>query len=134
MRTEYQDKLHACYPQLYIQKPCFECGCGWYKLIDQLSVKLEIMITALKIKDGVKEIADDDPRLPIYCVQCKEKYGGLRFYMSVATDEMYELIDHVEVASEKTCEDCGGVGESYQEKGWIMTLCKPCIIERLSCK
>lgn len=57
--------------------------------------------------------------------QVKEKYGGLRFYMTSGTDEIFDLIKKAEELSYKTCENCGEPG--YQRSGgWIYTLCDTC--------
>jgi len=57
--------------------------------------------------------------------QVKEKFGSLRFYMTIGTDEIYELIDKAEALSCKTCEECGESGEA-RSGGWIRTLCDTC--------
>ena len=57
--------------------------------------------------------------------QVKEKYGGLRFYMTCGTDEIFDLIEKAEALSYKTCEECGEPGEE-RNTGWIRTLCDTC--------
>ncbi len=57
--------------------------------------------------------------------QVKEKYGGLRFYMTCGTDEIFDLIEEAEALSYKTCEECGEPGEE-RNTGWIRTLCDTC--------
>ena len=57
--------------------------------------------------------------------QVKEKFGGLRFYMTCGTDEIFNLIDEAEELSYKTCEECGKPGEE-KDTGWIRTLCDYC--------
>jgi hypothetical protein len=57
--------------------------------------------------------------------QIKEKFGGLRFYMTHATDKMYDLINEAERKSYTTCEVCGAPGEE-RGGGWIRTLCDEC--------
>jgi len=57
--------------------------------------------------------------------QVKEKFGGLRFYMTCGTDEIYDLISEAETLSCKTCEECGKPGEE-RATGWIHTLCNDC--------
>ena len=54
--------------------------------------------------------------------QVKEKFGGLRFYTSDATDEMYNRIRLAEDVSYLTCEKCGELGE-LRGGGWLATLC-----------
>ena len=58
-------------------------------------------------------------------VQVKEKFGGLRFYMTCETDEIYELIEKAEALSCKTCEVCGEDG-TRRPTSWIKTLCDDC--------
>lgn len=54
--------------------------------------------------------------------QVKEKFATLRFYMTSATDEMYDLISKAEARSSKTCEVCGQPGV-LRQGGWLQTLC-----------
>ena len=55
-------------------------------------------------------------------LQCKEKFGGLRFYTQDTTDDMEALISAAENESYKTCEECGAGGVA-RSGGWIKTLC-----------
>jgi hypothetical protein len=55
----------------------------------------------------------------------KEKFGGLRFYMTCDTDEIFNLIQEAEALSYKTCEVCGKPGEE-RPSSWIHTLCDYC--------
>lgn len=55
--------------------------------------------------------------------QCKEKYGGLRFYIGSATDGQWELIRDAEEASLHTCEFCGEAGSLRVSYGWYFTAC-----------
>jgi len=89
----------------------FECGDGWFKIIDQLSAD----ITLLDEKNGTTTIA----------VQVKEKYGGLRFYVQAGSDAIFDLIDAAEEESLKTCEMCGEPGE-LRGVGWVSTMCDKC--------
>lgn len=57
--------------------------------------------------------------------QVKEKFGGLRFYMTIESDEITTLIREAEALSFKTCEECGQPGES-RGASWVHTLCKNC--------
>ena len=85
-------------------------GQGWMPLLEDLTKKL--------IQLGWnKEIG-----------QCKEKFGGMRLYLNLATDEMYELVHKAETDSYKICEDCGNPGTVGSKNGgyWIRTLCAEC--------
>lgn len=75
-------------------------GPGWASLIDA-------------IYDRLPEDA--------HVLQVKEKWGGLRFYVS-GTTELLDFIDEMEARSLETCEVCGQPGRP-REGGWIRTLC-----------
>jgi hypothetical protein len=90
----------------------FECGPGWYNIIDELSEKLEALILKLPKKN----------REHVCATQVKEKYGTLRFYMAAATDEMEELIIDAVKKSAVTCEVCGEKGKLRGES-WYYTAC-----------
>jgi len=96
----------------------FSCDDGWFDIIWDLSSKLEPLIQKL-----IEEHPDVD-----YCPrasQVKEKFGGLCFYMTSATDEMWDLIHKTETQSYETCETCGKPGEE-RGGGWIITHCDDC--------
>jgi hypothetical protein len=115
MNTENTTYLIEHFPTLYrgVTKPpkeslmCFyfECGDGWFELIKELSEKLE--------------------PLGVEAIQVKEKWGGLRFYISGGTPDAWDLIEAAEAASETICEQCGAPGE-LRGKFWIQTLCDTC--------
>jgi hypothetical protein len=90
----------------------FECGDGWYKLLERLIIDL-------------KEVA---PKGFEVC-QVKEKYGALRFYVSGSTETTDHLIQLAEAASQKICERCGKRGKT-RGTGWLVTLCNTCQKER----
>ena len=54
--------------------------------------------------------------------QIKEKFGGLRFYINSASDEVFEAINEAEDKSYKVCEVTGGPGELRRDIGWYRTL------------
>jgi hypothetical protein len=115
MNRQNNEYLIAEYPNLY--QGCslspeqsnmafgFECDDGWFDIIKDLSAKLEPM--------------------GVVASQVKEKYGTLRFYVTMATDEAFDLIDAAEEKSATTCELCGLPGE-LTGKGWVKTLCEAC--------
>jgi len=45
-------------------------------------------------------------------VQIKEKFGGLRFYVSKATERQRGMIQLASALSERTCECCGAPGRA----------------------
>jgi hypothetical protein len=54
--------------------------------------------------------------------QIKEKFGGLRFYINSASDEVFEAINEAEEKSYKVCEVTGRPGELRTDIGWYRTL------------
>jgi hypothetical protein len=118
MEPALVDDLRELCPKLYRILTYFECCDGWYPLIKDLSIGLEKLINESEVSE-----ADD-----YYATQVKEKYGGLRFYMSSSSDAMEDLIEHAEELSLQTCEYCGepGIPSQVKPNGWITTLCDKC--------
>jgi len=123
MNQEHTTHLLTNYPKLYRQhslpkeQSCmcwlFECGDGWFDLLDELSAKLETLnLTVLK-------------DFPVEAEQVKEKYGTLRFYVNRYDYGVEELIDAACEKSEKTCETCGCPGRLRGEN-WFTTRCDQC--------
>lgn len=126
MKDELDRQLCEAFPLLYrdrhasMQETCMcwglDVGDGWYDIILRLSEKLEKMIAA----------CPEDPDYGRPCAsQVKEKFGGLRFYMTSSTDEMEAAIDFAEGEADVTCEICGEPG-TIGGKGWLSCLCEKC--------
>lgn len=133
MKAENENFLFNTYPILYHGKDLpitenlmgfgFECGDGWFQIIDNLSKALETLNKLGTIK--------------IQATQVKEKYGTLRFYYIIFFDDKYtkeeinsfnvlinNLVEEAETLSETTCEECGNTGKLRYDIGWIRCLCK----------
>lgn len=135
MNRHYDKYLSNKYEILYrdrhasMQQTCmcwgFDCGDGWFDLINALSFQLEMLNHVLNIT--------------ITASQVKQKYGTLRFYYSVdfstlkgALNEKQlcrqwlrvidNLVHQAEIASYHICEACGSWADK-QTKGYIETLC-----------
>ena len=96
-----------------------ECGKGWDELIQPIFAWIE---------KYNKEHEDN----PIIIEQVKEKFGGLRFYVSYEPDELSRMIRKAEGDSYGICETCGSkidVGHTY---GWIQTICRKCIQKQVN--
>ena len=89
-------------------KEYFPVGGGWRPLVEKL----------------VDDIISVDPEVLV--TQVKEKYGGLRFYVGWASDEVYDLIDKAEEESFTICEKCGTRDNVSTKGGWLLTLCDKC--------
>jgi hypothetical protein len=111
MSPEKNAELVAKYPKIFAEhyegRFDFECGDGWFELIDNLCSLLMI----------------DETLTPV-ATQVKEKFGTLRFYVNEATDYQYELIDRANTLSQNTCEVCGAPGTADYKRSWIKTLCE----------
>ena len=89
---------------------CFECGPGWYPLIKDALTKLEAL--------GITDLA---------VLQVKEKFGGLRIYLSFDNDETDAIIAAADQEARKTCEECGSKENvELRDGGWLRTLCNQC--------
>jgi len=161
MKKKLELQLVEKYPVIFqeygrdMRKTCmywgFECGDGWYHIIDFLCQAINSLI---KDKD-IKVIAH----------QVKEKFGGLRFYYGIETQQTFmgridskirhfmfnhkwgqaywklvsfrkvfyittkekisDAVDSAERLSYRICEICSKPGTTTKG-GWIKTLCEEC--------
>ncbi|MGV8920833.1 MAG: hypothetical protein ACOH2R_24155 [Pseudomonas sp.] len=121
MNKELDERLSAKYPKIFPpldgargkqQLPWgFECGDGWFDLLDDLCAKIQHHVVATQGRQVVAR-------------QVKEKYGELRFYYDGADSVVDLLIEGAEARSELICEQCGAVGAlTKSEHGWLRTRC-----------
>lgn len=102
----------------------FECGDGWYDLIECLCQVIDNYMY------NERSRAKYEKRKPcnyIEATQVKEKFGGLRFYMSHEPEEISGAVSMAERMSYLTCEYCGSTKDISQTKGYITTLCGKCM-------
>jgi hypothetical protein len=162
MREELELQLVKKYPTMFkdyrgdMRQTCmawgFECGNGWYDLIDKMCAD----VTKLLGNSGQEVIAE----------QVKEKFGGLRFYYYISNTEpgwfsklnyrlrdfmcrkgfykaywwlndlrkkiwstreekISDRISKAEEDSYNICENCGQPGKASRG-GWIKVLCDDC--------
>jgi len=108
----YDDDGHRYNKYYPLTTDTLEVSEGWYQLIHDLFEEL------------LKTNWDKDIH------QIKEKFGGLRFYIGGATEEIFDIISKYEELSYKTCEVCGEKGEIRNDIGWWRTLCNKHYEER----
>ena len=90
----------------------FEVGDGWYGLLYQL-------ILNVSFNDEAKG------KWVTKVTQCKEKFGGLRFYVTGTSDKNWDLIREAEKKSYGVCENTGSEVEvGIWNTGWVRTICK----------
>lgn len=123
MREELEDKLFKKYPKIFIRDETidrnlmgfgFECGDGWYWLIDKLCSSLQFQ-------------ADQNGHQQMVATQVKAKFGGLCFYVQSNDEYLDAYIEFAESLSTSVCEECGSTNDVIQTKGWIRTVCKDCL-------
>jgi len=125
-----KQELIQKYPKIFLSEdvdprypfPMFgiECNDGWLPLLDRLCSNLQ-WNTDKNNSEGKY------PQIKV--TQCKEKFGGLRFYVQGATEHQYGMIDLAESLSYHICEDCGKFSEKQLAEdyyGWIYTKCDDC--------
>ena len=88
----------------------FEVGDGWYGLLYQL-------ILNVRFNDEAKG------KWITKVTQCKEKFGGLRFYVTGTSDKNWDLIREAEKKSYAVCEETGSEVEvGVWNDGWVRTI------------
>lgn len=131
MDEELEKELAESYPEIFslyhedpenIEGPPptfaiygFECGDGWYTVIDALCESLQRRDVELTV------------------VQVKEKFGGLRFYhdgiKAEAERDSYMALGAIYNAqdmSKRVCEQCGNPAELRRDGGWLRARCDEC--------
>jgi hypothetical protein len=125
MRKELDDQLCAKYPKIFAKRndsmmeTCmcwgFECGDGWYNILDQLCATIQHHI------DWQNRKEEKVPQ--VVAEQVKEKFGTLRFYYTGGDDEIRGMVRMAESMTAVTCEECGSPG-TMNSHGWISTRCE----------
>jgi hypothetical protein len=124
MKRELDEYLCKVYPKMMVnrnkdmQETCmcwgFECGDGWFNILDQLMGNIQHHID-WQNRNG--EVV-----LQVTLDQVKEKFGTLRFYYTGGDDYIRGMVTMAESMSGVICEECGKPGTSTSG-GWIKTVC-----------
>lgn len=78
-----------------------------------------------------KEVQEAINKMPInfqkdaYIMDIKEKWGQLRIFLSVCSEELEEVLQKYEKLSESVCMQCGK-SKTRGFGGWFSYLCKDC--------
>ena len=131
MKQELDEYLCKVFPKIFAERNLpmqetamcwgFDCGDGWFNIINQLCQNIQHHIDW---KNKEKEVVAQ-----VVVSQVKEKYGTLRFYYSGGDDTIDGMVSMAESMSGVTCEECGNIGES-NNGGWIKVLCETHLDER----
>lgn len=143
MKNELDKKLCEKYPKIFADRNSpmtetamcwgFDCGDGWYNIIDQLCNNIQSHIDwrqknrEWSIKwnneNPAKARPVEDLVPQVVATQVKEKFGTLRFYYNGGDDTIFGMVSMAESMSAVTCEVCGSPGKQ-QSGTWIRTLCE----------
>jgi hypothetical protein len=88
----------------------FECGPGWYSIIDEMAEEIQARIDA----SGCEQLVAN---------QFKEKFGEVRFYFRGGDDECKDIVSRAVARSNETCDLCGAPGEMGNGGGWVSVRC-----------
>ena len=95
-----------------------EVGDGWFKIIYEL-------VHGIKVNDSKK--GDWVTKV----TQIKEKFGGLRFYVTGTSDKNWALIRNAEQKSYGVCEESGSEVEvGTWTNGWVKTMCRQLALQK----
>jgi len=112
--TRKIDYIQQTNPYKYV----ISVGDGWYKIIFEL-------VSNIKSNDEKK--GDWITK----ATQIKEKFGGLRFYVTGTSDKNWALIRNAEQKSFGTCEESGSEVEVGTWKdGWTKTMCRKLALKK----
>jgi len=130
MKKENDEYLCKVYPKMMVNRDkdmketcmCwgFECGDGWFQLLNQLMGNIQSYIDwQNREKEVVRQVTLD---------QVKEKFGTLRFYYTGGDDYIRGLVAMAESMSGVICEECGKPATTnwptLPQGGWVRTMCK----------
>jgi len=130
--TKYPEIFKNRYGDMQNTAMCwgFECGDGWFNIIDQMCWAIQDHIK-WQNKQRTDLLATNPHNLPVpdevlqvVATQVKEKFGSLRFYYSGGDDYVAGVIQMAEAMSYVTCDVCGSPGTQKQHHGWLQTRCQ----------
>jgi len=98
-----------------------ECDDGWFDLISALCHNIQNYVDW---KSSVLSSEECENLQPV-ADQVKQKFGGLRFYITGGDERIEGMIMMAESMSYKLCEWCGNKGK-LRSGGWVTTLCDSC--------
>ena len=91
----------------------FGVGDGWYGILKELIIGIKAGDSREK-NNWITKVT-----------QCKEKFGGLRFYVTGTSKKNWDLIRKAEDKSMVVCEETGSEVEvGIWNDGWVKTICR----------
>ena len=113
----WENDIIQKYPKTFKSLHYVECNEGWKEIIDEVSAKIEAVNNKYS------------PSSYIHAAQIKQKFGGLRYYVSIEDiDEsdvkyVYDLIAEAEKRSFTVCEFCGAPAKLSKWGYNVETVC-----------
>jgi hypothetical protein len=113
----WETELYNKYPKTLSNLSYFEISEGWKGLVDEITSKIETINNKYS------------PSSYIRAAQVKQKFGGLRYYISIEEiDEqdvryVYDMIAEAEKRSFTICEYCGSPAKTSKDRTYVETLC-----------
>ena len=143
MKKELDEALCAKYPLIFRDRHAnmqttamcwgFECGDGWFNILDQLMSNIQhhidwkekqrnwaVTFNSKAKPEEFREVPELIPQVTLD--QVKEKLGTLRFYYTGGDEYIRGMVTMAEAMSGTTCETCGNVGK-FRGKSWFYTSC-----------
>jgi hypothetical protein len=106
MKNELEDLLHQRYPGMFAKRELapgqysmqwgFECGDGWFDLIDTLCANIQYGI-------------DHADTPAVHVLQVKSKLGTLRFHFRGGDERVRGMADMAMAFSALVCQECGAI-------------------------
>jgi hypothetical protein len=118
MKIENKQKLKRDFPSFFRHRADISGGDGWFDIVHKICTEISLYLNA-SINQALRE--------NFYVTQIKEKFGSLRFYVSLSEPTVDAIIDKYEVLSFDICEECGAShADMYIRHGWLKTICQKC--------
>jgi hypothetical protein len=115
------------YPKIFDNNFYFEHGDGWNDIIDRACAIMQNHIDArekyVQYKKSKNEETDIEEVIQVVALQSKEKFGGLRFYISGGDEFCRGVVSMTENMSMFICESCSEKGQLRDDMSWMQTLC-----------
>lgn len=105
---------------------------AWIPVIDDLCGAIQRYIDGVSRWDKEKQDWVHPPQAT--CIQMKEKFGGLRFYIDGGDDHIEGMISMAEHMCYNMCQHCGTKENLGVTDGWITICCKDCSKESTNWK
>jgi len=106
------------FPDIFPRGNTIGVGRGWHRVIHESLKRIA------EIHGKNEHFSDLEGSLQV--TDGKEKFGTLRLYLQGGEEEVQDLANFAEWASQYICEECGTTKGVTTEGSWLKTLCPKC--------